>query len=113
MDAARSVDLELTAEECAYPEAPYFPHSLAAATPEVFYSKEITTETVLTLLDKVRGRLTDRVAINLHSGEPNGPNILPRDLVRAVRAAIPDSRLVGCNVLHGSPARKPKPTVRP
>ena len=84
------------------------PGASAAATPEVFYSKEITTETVLALLDKVKGRLTGRVAIKLHSGEPNGPNILPRDLVRAVRAGIPDSRLVECNVLYGSPRKETK-----
>ena len=28
-DAAKAVDLELTAEECAYLEAPYVPHPLA------------------------------------------------------------------------------------
>ena len=82
--------------------------SAAADLPEVFYSKDITNETVLALLDKVRSRLTGRVAIKLHSGEPNGPNILPRNLVRAVQASIPNSRLVECNVLYGSPRRETK-----
>ena len=84
------------------------PGAAASAPAEVFYSKEISNEKVLALLDKVKSRLTGRVAIKLHSGEPHGPNILPRDLVRAVRASIPDSQLVECNVLYGSPRRETK-----
>ena len=82
------------------------PRAAGSAPSEVFYSQEITKEKVLALLDKARSRLTGKVAIKLHSGEPHGPNILPRDLVRAVQASIPNSRLVECNVLYSSPRRE-------
>ena len=44
-----------------------------------------------------------RIAIKLHTGEPHGPNILPRDMVRALQARIPKSSIVECNVLYPSP----------
>ena len=44
-----------------------------------------------------------KIAIKLHTGEPHGPNILPREMVRGFQANIPDSSIVECNVLYPSP----------
>lgn len=43
--------------------------------------------------------MTGRIAIKLHTGEPNGPNILPRDMVKALQQ-IPNSSLVETNTYY-------------
>lgn len=40
------------------------------------------------------------MAIKVHTGEPNGPNILPRDMVAALQKTIPDSTIVETNTLY-------------
>ena len=47
--------------------------------------------------------ITGNIAVKLHTGEPHGPNILPREMVRGFQANIPDSSIVECNVLYPSP----------
>ncbi|MBQ1336506.1 MAG: DUF362 domain-containing protein [Selenomonadaceae bacterium] len=39
--------------------------------------------------------------MKLHTGEPHGPNILPRDMVRSFQAQIPDSTIIEANVAYG------------
>ena len=75
----------------------------AAELPEVYYTGDLTVTGLLRALDTVKQRLTGKVAIKLHTGEPHGPNIIPRDMIKAVQDAIPNSTLVECNVLYGSP----------
>ena len=41
-----------------------------------------------------------KVAIKLHTGEKHGPNILPRDMVQAFQAAVPESAIVETNTLY-------------
>ncbi|MDO5576850.1 MAG: DUF362 domain-containing protein [Fibrobacter sp.] len=66
----------------------------------VYYSKEITPEALLKLYEKVKQNISGKVAIKLHTGEKNGPNILPRDLVKAFQAAIPQSTIVETNTYY-------------
>ena len=69
----------------------------------VYFTPEITTESLLRIYEKVCAPLQGRIAIKLHTGEPHGPNILSRDMVRALQARIPGSTIVECNVLYPSP----------
>ena len=69
----------------------------------VYFTPEITTESLLRIYEKVCAPLQGRIAIKLHTGEPHGPNILSRDMVRALQARIPKSSIVECNVLYPSP----------
>ena len=69
----------------------------------VYFTPEITTESLLRIYERVCAPLQGRIAIKLHTGEPHGPNILPRDMVRALQARIPKSSIVECNVLYPSP----------
>ena len=75
----------------------------AAELPEVYFTGDLTASGLLRALDTVKQHLTGKVAIKLHTGEPHGPNIIPRDMIKAVQDAIPNSTLVECNVLYGSP----------
>ena len=71
----------------------------------VYFSKKIDAEHLIALYKKINSEITGRVAIKLHTGEPNGPNILPRDMVKAFQAQIPNSVIVETNTLYGG-ARK-------
>lgn len=78
----------------------------ALAAPEkanVFFTRDITFEGLCNVYARVNQGMSGRIAIKVHTGEPNGPNILPRELVRDFQAAIPNSVIVECNVLYGSP----------
>jgi len=67
---------------------------------EVFFTDEISPEGLVRIYDKIKRRIVGRVAIKLHTGEPNGPNILPREMVRALQRRITDSTLVETNTLY-------------
>ena len=43
------------------------------------------------------------IAVKLHTGEPNGPNILPRAWIQKLLPYVPNSTIVETNVLYGSP----------
>ncbi len=79
----------------------------AVSAPEerakVFFTRDISVEGLLKVYARVSQDMVGRIAIKLHTGEPHGPNILPRDMVRAFQATIPDSSIVECNVLYPSP----------
>lgn len=82
-------------------------HSPALAAPQekaqVFFSREISAQALQKLYARVNQGMGGKIAVKLHTGEPHGPNILPREMVRAFQAAIPDSTIVECNVLYPSP----------
>ena len=67
----------------------------------VYFSKKIDADHIIALYKKINSEITGRVAIKLHTGEPNGPNILPREWVKAFQAQIPNSALVETNTLYG------------
>ena len=68
---------------------------------KVYFSKNIDAEHLISLYDKINSEITGKVAIKLHTGEPNGPNILPRDMVQAFQSQIPNSAIVETNTLYG------------
>lgn len=67
---------------------------------KVYFSKEIDAEHLNKLYDLIKGEITGKVAIKLHTGERHGPNILPREMVKAFQARIPDSTIVETNTLY-------------
>ena len=72
-----------------------------AETAKVYFSKKIDAEHLIALYKKINSEITGKVGIKLHTGEPHGPNILPRDMVKAFQAQIPDSVIVETNTLYG------------
>ncbi|BBF23218.1 hypothetical protein [Sutterella megalosphaeroides] len=67
---------------------------------KVFFSKTIDAEHLIRLYGLVNGSISGKVAIKLHTGEQHGPNILPRDMVKAFQATIPESTIVETNTLY-------------
>ena len=81
---------------------------------KVYFTKHIDAEHLLKLYDKVNGNINGKVAIKLHTGEPHGPNILPREMVRTFQAQIPNSTIIEANVAYGgarSTAERHKETL--
>ena len=66
----------------------------------VFFTNDISVNGLLEIYSKINESITGRVAIKLHTGEPHGPNILPRDMVKALQQHIPNSCLVETNTFY-------------
>lgn len=82
------------------------PGTALAATQEkaqVFFTQDISANGLKKLYAQVNQGMIGKIAVKLHTGEPDGPNIIPRDMVREFMANIPDSTIVECNVLYSSP----------
>ena len=49
---------------------------------KVFFTKDISLEGLMKVYARVNHGMSGKIAIKLHTGEPHGPNILPREMVR-------------------------------
>lgn len=67
---------------------------------QVFFTDDISAAGLLKIYSKINRDITGKVGIKLHTGEQHGPNILPRDLVKALQQRIPNSNLVETNTLY-------------
>ena len=67
---------------------------------QVFFTKDISVNGLLKIYSKINQGMTGKIGIKLHTGEPHGPNILPRDMVKALQQHIPNSILVETNTLY-------------
>ena len=75
----------------------------SAEKAKVYFTDKIDAEHLIKLYQKVNAEIQGKVAVKLHTGEPHGPNILPRDMVRDFMAQIPGATIIEANVAYGSP----------
>ena len=75
--------------------------NLSGAKSKVYFTKNIDAENLIKLYQKINSEISGKVAIKLHTGEPHGPNILPRDMVQKFQAQIPNSTIIEANVAYG------------
>ncbi|WP_294559331.1 DUF362 domain-containing protein [uncultured Mailhella sp.] len=75
----------------------------ASPLPKVYFTRDLSAEGLLRLYGMVNQHITGNIAVKLHTGEPGGPNILPREWVRSFLTRVPGARIVECNVLYASP----------
>ena len=68
---------------------------------KVYFTDKIDAPHLIKLYNRINGEIYGKVGIKLHTGEPHGPNILPRDMVRAFQAQIPNSNIIETNTLYG------------
>ena len=73
----------------------------SGAKSKVYFTKNIDAENLIKLYQKINSEISGKVAIKLHTGEPHGPNILPRDMVQKFQAQIPNSTIIEANVAYG------------
>lgn len=72
----------------------------AGSHAKVYFTKHIDAEHLIKLYNLINESIYGKVAIKLHTGEKHGPNILPRELVKALQQQIPDSTIVETNTLY-------------
>lgn len=77
--------------------------SIASAGREavVYQTTSLTAEGLVAALRSVQSTFKGRIAVKLHTGEPHGPNILPREWVKALINELPDAVIVETNTLYG------------
>ena len=69
----------------------------------VYFTRHIDAEHLIAIYKKINSNIVGKVGIKLHTGEPNGPNILSPELVQPFQAQIPDSTIIEANVAYGGP----------
>lgn len=62
----------------------------------VFFTRDLSAAGLLKIYERVQGALAGRVAVKLHTGEKNGPNIIPREWVRKLM----DEKLAGGTIIE-------------
>ncbi len=67
---------------------------------KVYFTRNIDADHLIQLYNLINDAIYGKVAIKLHTGEKHGPNILPRDMVKAFQAQVPDSTIVETNTLY-------------
>ena len=67
----------------------------------VFFTRDLSEEGLKKIYDRVSAVLTDKVAIKLHTGEAEGPNIIPRPWVKSlVEEKLPEAVIVETNTYY-------------
>ncbi len=62
----------------------------------VYFTRDLSAAGLLRVFDKVKAPLGGKVAVKLHTGEPHGPNIIPRPWVRELM----DARLKNAAIIE-------------
>ena len=78
-------------------------HAAAQEIPKVYFTKDISPAGMQKLYKLVNNNITGKVGVKVHTGEPNAPYIIPRDMVKVLTDAIPNSTIVETNVYYPSP----------
>lgn len=71
-------------------------------TPEngsiVYFTKDLSAEGLLKIYGRIKEAMTGKVGIKLHTGEKNGPNIVPCDWVKdLVKNELPEATIIETN----------------
>lgn len=64
----------------------------------VYFTRDLSAEGLRKIYSRINAKLTGKVGIKLHTGEPHGPNIIPRDWVKAlIENDLPKANIVETN----------------
>lgn len=67
----------------------------------VYFTRDLSAEGLRKLFQRVAGPLTGKIGIKLHTGEPYGPNIVPRPWVEAlIKSDLPGANIVETNTYY-------------
>ena len=68
---------------------------------KVYFTRDLSPEGLKKLFARISAPLTGKVAVKLHTGEKNGPNIIPSAWVKEFLAAcIPEATIVETNTFY-------------
>lgn len=67
----------------------------------VYFTRDLSTDGLRRIYSRVSAHITGKVAVKLHTGEKNGPNIIPRPWVEAlIQNDIPGAAIVETNTYY-------------
>lgn len=67
----------------------------------VYFTRDLSPQGLEKIYQKVKGRLSGKIAVKLHTGEKNGPNIVPSSWVKyLVEKQIPNATIVETNTYY-------------
>ena len=80
----------------------YLPYAeRKGAESDVWFTRDLSAQGLQTIFAKVASALSGKVAIKLHTGEKNGPNIIPRPWVKAlIEQNLPGASIVETNAYY-------------
>ncbi|MBR5735127.1 MAG: DUF362 domain-containing protein [Desulfovibrionaceae bacterium] len=80
----------------------YVPYSQrGGAESDVWFTRDLSAEGLRSIFSRVSGALGGKIAIKLHTGEKNGPNIIPRPWVQELIAKdLPGAHIVETNAYY-------------
>ncbi len=70
---------------------------------KVYFTDKLDVAHLIKLYNMINGEIIGKVGIKLHTGEPHGPNILPRDWVQKFQAQVPNSNIIETNTMYPGP----------
>ena len=67
----------------------------------VFFTRDLSEKGLQKIYDKVGSVLSGKVAVKLHTGEAEGPNIIPRPWVKELLASrLPEATIIETNTYY-------------
>ena len=67
----------------------------------VYFTRDLSAEGLRRIFSRVSAPLTGKIAVKLHTGEPHGPNTIPRPWVEAlIKNDLPDTAIVETNTYY-------------
>ena len=67
----------------------------------VFFTRDLSEEGLKKIYDKVSSALCGKIAVKLHTGEAEGPNIIPRPWVRELfESRLRDAAIIETNTYY-------------
>ena len=80
----------------------YIPYSeRTGGESAVYFTRDLSAEGLRRIFSRVSEPLTGKTAVKLHTGEPHGPNIIPRPWVESlIKSELPDASIVETNTYY-------------
>ena len=80
----------------------YIPYAQRAGNESlVYFTRDLSAEGLIRVYGRVAGNIGGKVAVKLHTGEKDGPNIIPRPWVRSLlERDLPDAAIVETNAYY-------------
>ena len=77
----------------------YLPYSQRKGNESiVYFTRDLSADGLRKLYARINQHITGKIAVKLHTGEPHGPNIIPRPWVKSlIENDIPGARIIETN----------------
>lgn len=69
-------------------------------TSVVYFTRDLSAKGLKKIYEKVNENLEGKIAVKLHTGEKNGPNIIPREWVKELMDDMPNSTIIETNTYY-------------